>query len=95
MATREAYAGQGVGFLAISIAGPPARVKHEAKRLGYDWPQAVTTGDLLSTLGLWSVPATVFVSADGRIVGVGEGGHEEPFFRRRTDWLVARPGSSR
>jgi hypothetical protein len=91
VATRRAYEGDDrVGFLAISIAGPPARVAKEAERMGLDWPLALTYGDLLSTVGLWEVPATVFVSADGRIVGVAEGGHEEAFFRKRTEWLLDR-----
>jgi hypothetical protein len=87
---RDSYADADIGFLAVSIAGPPARVRKAADQMGFDWPLAITDGNLLDALGISEVPATIFVDAEGRIVGVAEGAQEEPFFRRRTAWLLDR-----
>ena len=64
---------EGVGFLAVSVVAERARVEAEVKRLGFDLPMAVTTGNLLEAVGIDGVPTTLFVSRQGRIVGIAEG----------------------
>ncbi len=77
VAARERWEPRGVKFLAISVVEDAPRVRAEADRWGLTWPLAMTTGDLVNLVGVNTVPSTLFVTADGRIVGVLRGAADE------------------
>jgi len=62
-----------VGFLAVSVVQDRQRVETAVKRLGFELPQAVTTGNLLATVDVVGVPVTLFLSREGRLVGMVDG----------------------
>lgn len=63
--------------MAVSLLGNRAQNQATAARYGLGGPLGVTTGNLLNALGVAGVPATAFVSADGRVVAVAEGALSE------------------
>lgn len=70
---RHTFEPRGVGFLAVSVAPQVDRIQVAIATSGFDWPQALTTGDLMRAVDVLGVPSTLFVSADGRLVGVSDG----------------------
>lgn len=62
-----------MGFLAVSVVQDRQRVETAVKRLGFELPQAVTTGNLLATVDVVGVPVTLFLSREGRLVGMVDG----------------------
>lgn len=69
---RRAYEGR-VRFVEVSILQERRGTLAAAARYGLEGTLAMTTGNLVALLGVSGVPATAFVSAEGRIVGVVEG----------------------
>lgn len=43
------------------------------RKLGFDLPQAVTTGNLLAAVDVVGVPVTLFLSREGRLVAMVDG----------------------
>ena len=63
-----------VGFLAVSIAPERRRIRVAAESLGlHTLPVAAAESEMLTPLGLETVPATFLVSADGTMVERVEG----------------------
>lgn len=62
--------------------------------MGFAGDVAVTTGDLLALLGVTGVPATAFVSADGRVVAIAEGERSPAFLLATIDARLHRPCST-
>lgn len=65
-----------------------AIVQREVDRLGFDLPQAVTTGNLLEAVDLNGVPSFLFVTREGRIVGFAEGDLSERSLERAISALA-------
>ena len=62
-------AGKPVRFLAVSLETDTRRVRVAMERMKLSLPVATAESELLEPLGLDSVPATLFVDAEGRVVG--------------------------
>lgn len=78
-----------MGVLALSVTGNPAEVPSYARRHGFDGLVAYLIGDEgLDVIELSSIPATYFVNADGRVVGVAKGGRSRRFFARQAEALL-------
>jgi len=88
----EAYAGQQVRFVAVSLDAPETQGKIDAavRKSGLRMP--VWTGATDRTLADLKlgvlVPATLILDADGRVVGKIEGEAREKDVRSRLDWLL-------
>ena len=48
-------------------------MRKAVERLGFDLPQAVTTGNLLQAVDVVGVPVTLFLSREGRLVSLVDG----------------------
>ena len=72
-------AGKPVRFLAVSLETDTRRVRVAMERLKLTLPVATAESELLDPLGLDSVPATLFIDAEGRVVARvnGTGGKAE------------------
>ena len=63
-------------------------VKAAATRLGIKMKVAVTKDEVLGPLGVNQVPSTLFLDANGVIVGAASGERSERFFRKRAASLL-------
>jgi len=77
-----------VGFLALSIEPDQATVREARDRLGIQMRVATTKDEVLAPLGIRGVPATVFVNAEGRLVGAATGERSAAFFAKRAAALA-------
>lgn len=91
VAARHQFEPKGVGFLAVSVAPQVERIRAAMETLHFDWPAAATSGDLLRVVDLVGVPATLFVSADGRLVGVADGAIAEETLHEEIGRLIDLP----
>jgi hypothetical protein len=87
-AVRAEWEPKGVGFLALSLHPDVDDVKEAVAKIGIRMPVALADGPVLAELGAAGIPATVFVSHDGRIVAVANGERSRRFFARRVEALV-------
>jgi hypothetical protein len=78
-----------VGFLAVSIAPERRRIRVAAESLGlHTLPVAAAESEMLTPLGLETVPATFLVSADGTMVERVEGMVSNDRLARSLDRLL-------
>ena len=78
-----------VGFLAVSIAPERRRNRVAAESLGlHTLPVAAAESEMLTPLGLETVPATFLVSADGTMVERVEGMVSNDRLARSLDRLL-------
>lgn len=82
------YQGQGVDFVSVSVVSDPAATRRAAAAYGMAGAIASTNGNLLEALDLAVVPSTVWISAEGRVVSVGEGALSERVIERETRRIV-------
>lgn len=86
---RQEYEPRGVGVLAVSLSSNRDEVPSYARRHGFNGPVAYfRSDDGLFELELGSVPATYFVNAEGKVVGVARGGRSRRFFARQAEALL-------
>lgn len=79
-----------VGFIAVSIAPDRTRIRVAAEKMGLrTMPVAAAESEMLTPLGLETVPATFLVSADGTMVGRYEGLVSNTTLARKLDALIA------
>ena len=78
-----------VGFLAVSIAPERRRIRVAAESLGlHTLPVAAAESEMLTPLGLETVPATFLVSADATMVERVEGMVSNDRLARSLDRLL-------
>lgn len=63
------------------------------EELGVGIPVAIAQGEMLAPFGATGVPATVFVTAEGRVLGVANGERSQRFFEARARDLLERSRS--
>ncbi len=95
-AARKVWEPKGVGFLAISLEPDVQTVSEAALRLGLEMTVATTHDALLDATGARGVPATLFVTAQGRLIGAATGARDQAFFERQAKrlWEDARKSSN-
>ncbi|MGC4113139.1 MAG: hypothetical protein QM765_00360 [Myxococcales bacterium] len=77
-----------MGFLALSMEPDAAEVRDAVLELGLEGTVAITTDEVLAPFGARGVPATAFVTRDGRVVGSATGARDRSFFSRRAQALL-------
>lgn len=77
-----------MGFLALSIEPDLDEVRAARDRLGLGVQVAVTRDEVLAPFGVSGVPSTIFVNAEGRIVGAATGERSAEFFRKHARALA-------
>lgn len=85
----EELGGKPVRFLAVSLESDTRRVRVAMERLRLTLPVATVESEVLAPLDLDSVPATVFVDAEGRVVGRISGIASRSELRARAERLLA------
>jgi peroxiredoxin len=89
-AARREFEPAGVRFLALSLVPDRALTRRAAEAMQLSMEVATAAGPVLGPLGLREAPSTLFVSRDGRIVGLASGGRDRSFFEAHVRELIAR-----
>lgn len=71
--SRFARANPEVHVLGIATDGAPAQLRASKKKLGMDYPVLLGDSETVSTYGVSTLPTTVVVGPDGRVVGAHTG----------------------
>jgi len=87
-AVRRRYEAAGVDFVALSVVPDAASTRRAADRYGLRGTVATSAGSVLDRIQVGSVPSTVWISGEGRVVAVAEGPQSERILDRETARLL-------